>query len=210
MLTLPLEQLILLIPVLLMSLSFHEFAHGKMSDLLGDPTPRIYGRLTINPLPHLDLLGTLVLLITGRFGWAKPVPVNPGYYQNPRRGLLLVGLAGPGMNFILAAFFALVHHLIPLALATGILKYFSLLRTIMYFLQVSVIINIALAIFNLLPVPPLDGSKVLRGLLPARLDYILDSLEGGMGMVILLMLLFTNVLSRITWPIIHFFFRLLI
>src|SRR6056297_2758463 len=104
------QELIFLIPILLMSLSFHEFSHGYASYRLGDPTPKLMGRLTLNPLSHLDLMGSLVLIITRRFGWAKPVPINPRYYSNPRKGMMLVGLAGPGSNLVMAGIFAIIFR----------------------------------------------------------------------------------------------------
>src|SRR6056297_159515 len=104
-------ELILVIPVLLLSLSIHEYSHGYVSYLLGDPTPKTNGRLTLNPIAHLDLVGSLVLLITRRIGWAKPVPIDPRYYKNPRKGLMLVGIAGPGSNLIMAAIFAIIFKI---------------------------------------------------------------------------------------------------
>lgn len=95
-----LEEIVLLIPVILLSLSIHEYSHGRVSYLLGDPTPKLMGRLTLNPLAHLDLVGSLVLILTRRFGWAKPVPVNPRYYKNPRKGLMLVGAGRPFCKYI--------------------------------------------------------------------------------------------------------------
>src|SRR6056297_1210925 len=103
-------ELILVIPVLLISLSIHEYSHGYVSYKLGDPTPKANGRLTLNPIAHLSLMGSLVLLITRRIGWAKPVPVDPRYYKNPRKGMMLVGIAGPSSNLILAAIFALIFR----------------------------------------------------------------------------------------------------
>ncbi|MFW5961555.1 MAG: site-2 protease family protein, partial [bacterium] len=105
-------ELLLLIPVLLFSLSLHEFMHGYVSYKLGDPTPQSQGRLTLNPLAHLDPMGSLVLILTRRFGWAKPVPINPNYYKNPRQGMMFVSLAGPGANFFLAALFALIARVV--------------------------------------------------------------------------------------------------
>ncbi|MGM0471458.1 MAG: site-2 protease family protein [Bacillota bacterium] len=192
-------QLILLIPVLLFSLSFHEYSHGKVADLLGDPTPGLKGRLTLNPLAHLDFLGTLVLLITQRFGWAKPVEVNPRYFSNPRRGMMYVGMAGPASNILLAVLFALLLRFFSLGLP----------RVALVFLKLGVGINLGLAIFNLIPMPPLDGSKILKGLLPAKYDQFIYELE-AYGPFLLMFLVFTGLLGNIIGPVWRYFYSLLL
>lgn len=209
-----LETILLIAPVILISLTFHEYAHGKMSDLLGDPTPRMMGRLTLNPIAHLDLLGTVVFLSTQRIGWAKPVPVNPVHYKDRRRGMLYVGLAGPMANLLLAL------------LATGLLYawkwsdpqlgykiYYNQLGAIGdYLLNILFLLvqaNIGLAVFNLLPFPPLDGSRVLAGIIPPKYANYLDYLEGQFGMIIVLFLAMTGMLGRIIAPIIEFVKNLL-
>ncbi len=208
-------ELILIIPILLLSLSIHEFSHGFASYKKGDPTPKMQGRLTLNPLSHLDPMGAMVLLLTRRFGWAKPVPINPRYYSNPRKDLMLVSVAGPASNFVLAVIFALLLNLVgvffrgPLAMRMYTQPN-SLLLVLVQFLQLAVIINISLGIFNLLPVPPLDGSKILRGVLPREADKYLDQLEGPIGMVLLLILAFTGVLGAIIGPVVQIVMRLLI
>lgn len=194
-------QFILLVPILLFSLSIHEYSHGKMADLLGDPTPKMTGRLTLNPLAHLDLMGALVLLITRRFGWAKPVQVNPRYFSNPRQGMMYVGLAGPTANILLAVLFSLFLKFFAIP--------FGLPRVIGMFLQIGVALNLGLAIFNLLPLPPLDGSKILRGLLPRKYDSTLQQIE-GYGPFILLFLVFTGLLHNIIGPIWAFFYNILL
>ncbi|MBM7623561.1 site-2 protease family protein [Sporohalobacter salinus] len=194
-------QFVLLIPILLFSLSLHEYSHGKMADLLGDPTPEMSGRLTLNPLAHLDLMGALVLLITRRFGWAKPVQVNPRYFSNPRRGMMYVGLAGPAANIFLAVILSLFFKFFAIP--------FGLPRVVGVFLQIGIALNLGLAIFNLLPLPPLDGSKILRGLLPRKYDSTLRQLE-GYGPFILLFLVFTGLLHNIIGPIWSFFYSILL
>lgn len=204
-------SLILLIPVLLISLSFHEYMHGRVSYMLGDPTPKIMGRLTLNPLRHLDPVGSLVLIITRRIGWAKPVPINPRYYKNPRKGMMLVGLAGPGANVFLAlcfSFFLKIFYIVANNM-TNIIP-MRLLELFASFLYLAVIINLSLAVFNLLPFPPLDGSKILMGFLPSRYDKYFYKLEGPVGMVVIMLLAFTGVLGMIIFPIVNFLSNFLI
>ena len=211
----PIEQIILLIPVFLLSLSSHEFAHGYASYYFGDPTPETMGRLTLNPISHLDPIGMLVLIMTQRIGWAKPVPINPRYYSNPRKDLMIVSLAGPGANFLLAVLFSIILRLMVgiTGQSIGMLRFgigTNLFRTLGTLLLLGIQINIALGIFNLLPVPPLDGSKILRGILPPRYDRYLNQLEGGLGMIILLILAMSGMLWAIIGPIVNFFYRILL
>ena len=178
------EQIKLLIytaPATLLAISAHEFAHGLISYWLGDPTPKRDGRLSLNPLHHLDLVGTICMLVF-RFGWAKPVKVNPQYYKNPKQGMALTALAGPAMNLILAFLFlgifvGLFH--VTEGSTEGILGYLMLLA------QYTAIMNIGLGVFNLIPIPPLDGSKILGIFLPQRTYFLL-----------MIVLLYTGVLSR--------------
>ncbi len=167
----------------------HEFAHGLAADRLGDPTPRRAGRLTLNPLAHLDPLGTILLVLTG-FGWAKPVPVDPGHFPDWRRGLLTVALAGPLANVILAMLFGL-----PLKL--GLVSPVSLLGLLLVFV---VRINAVLAVFNLVPVPPLDGSKILVALLPGQLGIAYARLSAYGPLLLILLLVAPGALSTIVGP----------
>ncbi|ADO77062.1 site-2 protease family protein [Halanaerobium praevalens] len=208
-------QLLLLVPILLLSLSLHEFMHGYISHKLGDPTPKAQGRLTLNPLAHLDLMGSLVLIITRRFGWAKPVPINPNYYKNPRKGMMLVSLAGPGANFFLAALFALIARLVVFSSSANLYQlqmagYSSLVETFFAFFQLAIIINLSLAFFNLLPVPPLDGSKILMGILPPKFDHYIRKLEGPYGMILLILLAYTGVLWGIIGPLVNTMYKILL
>ncbi|MBT9142693.1 MAG: putative zinc metalloprotease Rip2 [Dehalococcoidia bacterium] len=178
------------IPALILAITLHEVAHAFMAYRLGDPTAKDQGRLSLNPLKHLDPLGTLALLIF-RFGWAKPVPVNPMYFRGDRRrGMFLVGLAGPATNFILAFLSMFLLLTIPLLLEGhlgAIIEQFYLY-------------NVLLGIFNLLPVPPLDGSKVFAYFLPRQTAYKLSQLD-QYGPLILILLIFTGALSTILWPL---------
>lgn len=151
-------ELILMAPAFLLAITVHEFSHGYIAYKLGDPTARDAGRLTFNPLAHLDIFGTLALILI-HFGWAKPVPVNPRNFAHPRRDDIWVSLAGPASNFISAFIFGMLFRLIDPFLAVSDLG-IIILKMIYY----GVWINLVLTIFNLLPIPPLDGFHVLEGL----------------------------------------------
>ena len=185
-----LPELLITIPAILIAITFHEYAHGKTAALLGDPTPKAQGRLTLNPLAHLDPLGTLMLLVA-RFGWAKPVQVNPLYFRGDRqRGMLLVALAGPLMNLVLA-YLAAVG--LRLAIYSGSLY-------VIFFLQTLIAINVYLAVFNLLPIPPLDGSKILAGLLPKSSLGFFYQLQ-TYGTLILILGLVTGIFWQVIGPV---------
>jgi len=160
MLNLDPAELISRLITLVFALALHEYAHARVADWFGDQTPRLAGRLTLNPLKHLDPLGSLMLVVAG-FGWAKPVPINPAALrQRSRAGVMLVSVAGPFSNLLLAAAAGLPYQLLSSGAATGFSALFG------QFLVSFVIINVTLCIFNLLPVAPLDGEKVLEYLLP--------------------------------------------
>ncbi|GAW93909.1 site-2 protease family protein [Calderihabitans maritimus] len=190
-------ELLVAVPAILLAVTFHEYAHGKVAYLLGDPTPKYQGRLTLNPLAHLDPLGTLLFVLAG-FGWAKPVQVNPFYFHGDRRrGMMLVSLAGPLMNLVLAYLAAVASRV--LVFAPFYIKQF-LFAVVMY--------NIILAVFNLIPVPPLDGSKILAGLLPPQHTGIIYQLE-TYGPLILLLLIFTGFIGLIMNPLIRVVYSLI-
>lgn len=181
----PLTFLLLVIP-LLYSVIVHELAHGWVAYRLGDPTAKWLGRLTLNPLKHLDLMGTLMLFLFG-FGWAKPVPVNPDNLRAQRSSLIFVSAAGIVANTIVAFLAILLYRLLSPSPdnPAGIMLH--------YLAQ----INIILASFNLIPIPPLDGSKILAGFLPVRLQYLLARVE-PFGFFIIIGLLYLGVLSPLT------------
>ena len=154
-------QLVLIAPPILLALTVHEYAHGWAAEKLGDPTARYAGRLTLNPLAHLDPIGTIMLFVI-HIGWAKPVPVNPYNFHNPRKDMIWVSLAGPGANIFMA--FALGTLL--RAFDVRHLNISNVFDVIIVMLTYGVFINLILAIFNLIPIAPLDGSKILLGLLP--------------------------------------------
>ena len=158
--------LLLSVPPILLALSFHEYAHGWMAYRLGDPTAKHEGRLTMNPLAHLDPLGTMMIIIV-HFGWAKPVPVNPMNLKDPKKDMLWIALAGPVSNVIMAAGLGLILRIM---IGMGLRVDGSFLGYFQYMLYFAVMINLVLAIFNMIPIPPLDGSKILFGLLPTEYE----------------------------------------
>ena len=195
-------QILSFLIAILLGLTIHEFSHAFVANYLGDPTAKYAGRLSLNPIRHLDPLGTVLLLIflftlgLG-FGWGKPVPVNP-YNLKHKHGELLVSLAGPFSNFLLAILIAVLLELIPPALTAGWSQDFiKLFYTI-------ILVNVMLGLFNLLPIPPLDGSKVLFDLLPAGQTEIRNTLE-KYGFVILIAIIFFGItfLGAVAYYIYH-------
>jgi Zn-dependent protease len=197
-------EFVVLAPPFLLALTVHELAHGYVAKKLGDPTASRAGRLTWNPLKHLDPMGVLCFFLL-KIGWAKPVPVNAAYFNNPRQDMLIVSLAGPGANVLLGVASAVVAKIF---LFLDWLPVFFL-QPLLQMLAASIWINIMLAVFNFMPIPPLDGSKILMGLLPARLAASFARLE-NFGFIILLILFYTGILSSIIMPIITFAHGLLV
>jgi Zn-dependent protease len=189
-----LNSLLILCPVILLVISIHEFSHAKVADTLGDPTARYSGRLTLNPIKHLDPIGFLMLLIVG-FGWAAPVPVNPYNFANPRRGILCVSLAGPLSNFFCAWVAGTILRLVPAAVWWGLPAYAYFLRAA---LEYFVWISLALGVFNLIPVPPLDGFKILESLLPPSSYHVAENLNRyGFLLLVVVILGFQPALSAV-------------
>jgi Zn-dependent protease len=177
-------DLVYLLPILLVSMMAHEVSHGYVAFRLGDPTAKAHGRLTLNPIKHLDPLGTGMFVLTYLlggflFGWAKPVPVSPYYFKDSQRGMLLVGLAGPAANFVMAIGLAVVLNLLHPAVSSTLFTVFFL----------AFQVNVVLGIFNLVPIPPLDGSRVLGGFLPREAYARWIELD-RYGMVFILLILF--------------------
>ena len=199
------RTIIIQAPPLLFALTVHELAHGAVAYKLGDPTAKNAGRLTMNPLKHLDPFGVIAFIIM-RIGWAKPVPVNPRYFRNPRQDMLLVALAGPVSNVLLAMVSAFLLYLLLLARHS---LPSSLSEPIALSLIASVQINVMLAIFNILPIPPLDGSKILMGLLPPKAAYSYAKLE-PYGILLVLALFYTGVIGWFIMPLIDFSYRLIL
>lgn len=183
-------KLILALPIVMLSLSVHETAHGYVAHKLGDPTARSLGRLSLNPVKHLDPIGFICMLCFG-FGWAKPVPVNTRYFKKPRRDMALCGAAGPVSNLALAIIFTallkIFEIITPNLTISSELGYNLLLFTLI-FLQTGIEMNITLAVFNLIPCPPLDGSKILYAFIPAKVYYKIAQYERYVYIVLLIAL----------------------
>lgn len=179
-----LQRYAILLPGLLAALVCHEVAHGYVAYLLGDPTAKSQGRLTLNPLKHLDPLGTLAFFFV-QFGWAKPVPVDARYFKNPRQGMLLTAIAGPGTNMLLAALFATCIHVIASIEFMEGSTTESILVPLYLICNAGVFVNLILCVFNLLPIPPLDGSNVLAYFLPPRMAMSYMRL-GNYGFILLI------------------------
>ncbi len=207
-LTNTLQQIVVLAPPILLAVTVHEVAHGYVADRLGDPTARMAGRLTLNPLKHLDLVGTLVFFLTRMIGWAKPVPVNQFNLRNPRRDMIWVALAGPASNIGMAVICALAYRFLGgMRLESNI----SMMVAEALFLMVraGVMVNVGLAVFNLIPIPPLDGSNILAGMLPPEQARTYLKI-GRYGFIILVLLIVSGAVDRVVFPVIRTIISLLI
>ena len=198
------SRIIILAPPILLALTLHEYAHGYVAYRFGDPTAKALGRLTFNPLKHLDPVGTLAFFLIN-IGWAKPVPVNGAYFKNQKKDMLWVALAGPLTNLALAIVSAIAAkmlyqfvQIVPSSLLTQVIAV-----PLFQMVQASIWINLVLCVFNFLPIPPLDGSRIVMGLLPDDLARSYGSFE-RYGFIIILVLAFTGVLSSMILPIIQF------
>lgn len=207
------ELIITALSAFLLAVVFHEYAHGKVAYWLGDPTARDAGRLTLNPFAHIDPFGTVLLpsalALVGFLtqtpmpilGYAKPVPINPVYFRHPYQGMMIVALAGPAMNLLLAALGVGLWHSL-LGTEPDNTTIHTILKLAATFLFFSITINVVLAVFNLLPIPPLDGSRVLLYLLPAGGKRLLHALEPFGLVVILTLLYFFNMIQWGIMPIV--------
>ncbi|MFA5749854.1 MAG: site-2 protease family protein [Candidatus Shapirobacteria bacterium] len=196
-------SLIISIVCLIIAITIHEFSHALIADRLGDPTPRSQGRLTLNPLKHLDLIGTIMLFLV-HFGWGKPVQIDPYNLKNPKRDEILISVAGPASNLLLATILSIIIRFIPL-------------NILIIFLLSSIIqLNVLLAIFNLIPIPPLDGSKILLNLLPNNISEQWQEAFNQYGFILLIIFLFlpiingATLISTILTPIMEFILNFLL
>ena len=197
----------------ILAVILHEIAHGYVADKLGDPTARLMGRLSLNPIKHIDILGSVILPLTlvilrspFIFGWAKPVPIEPYNLRNPKKDLALISLAGPLTNLAFAAVLSIF-----LRILISIFPNFDVVNLFFYLIQ----FNVVLAVFNLLPISPLDGSKILTGLLPEKKAYAFNNFMGRFGMILIFLLIFpsfggSSLLGIITGPIINFLLKIFI
>ena len=197
-----LVSMLLSLPIVLLALSVHEVAHGYAAYRLGDPTAKNFGRLTLNPLKHLDPLGFACMILAG-FGWANPVPINSRYFRKPRRDIALVGLAGPLSNLLLAVVFLLLLRFVGFGVlvnlsVTSQLQYNLIYFTVL-FLYYGVYLNVTLALFNLLPVPPLDGSRIFYVFLPPRLYYKVMQYQRVITLVVMALLLLGPLSALLNW-----------
>jgi Zn-dependent protease len=204
------QTLLLIAPAILLALTFHEFAHAYVANRYGDDTAKQCGRLTLNPLRHLDPLGTIMIFLV-HFGWAKPVPVNPYNLRNPKKDMLWISAAGPLANMILALISGILLRV--LLASGGTSDQYSILDFIIIMVVMSLQINLALAIFNILPIAPLDGSKILAGLLPARYSSFIFTAERYgpfvlLGLIILGRVTGVPILGGLIWPFVKFFSKI--
>ena len=205
LLRLPMEVLIILLPILIFSLCFHEFSHGYIAYKLGDHTAARNGRLTLNPLAHLDPIGSLMILFVG-FGWAKPVPVNPVNFSNPRLDMMKVAFAGPASNLLLAFTGGLMMRLVNIF---GLLQSEMFIQTLYYF----IFINISLAVFNMIPVAPLDGSQIFGNMISKNNPELAWKLQMYgpkilMGIILIGMVTPFSVLGFLMMPFVKMFMYL--
>jgi len=212
-----LQRLLISAPAILVAITFHEVSHGYVALKLGDPTAKLLGRLTLNPLAHIDIFGTIIMPIMlfvmteGRFvfGYAKPVPINPSNFRNPRKGMALSAIAGPVTNIVLALASVIILKLVlaPIAGLSPDMAKETLMKPLLMIFSASVVVNVVLASFNLIPIPPLDGGRVLTGLLPSKQAISFSKIE-PFGFIIVLVLIYTGIANLFIMPFITFFLKI--
>ncbi len=201
--------ILLMIPPLLFALTFHEYSHALVATRLGDPTARLLGRLTLNPIVHLDVMGTMVFVMTQRIGWAKPVPIDERYLKHPRRDIMWIALAGPISNLTLALLFGTIVRFAAPMPVTSVTQ-----RVLLVMAEGSVIVNLGLMTFNLIPIFPLDGSRILTGLLSRQWAERYREMDRVgpfvlLGIVVLGMTTGMNLFSYVVYPVIYVLGRVL-
>ncbi len=211
------SEAVLAIPALMIAVILHEVAHGWVAYKMGDPTAKYAGRLTLNPVPHIDPIGTLLLpgmfiLLNSPiiFGWAKPVPINPMNFRDLRMGTFLTSIAGVVMNLSLAVSFGILYRILySLADTTGSFLAESVIYPLLIFCAKSVLINLILALFNIIPIPPLDGSRALMSFLSFRYWELFYKYE-IYGFLVITVLLFTGVIGKIIYPPLVFLYHMIL
>ena len=203
-----LQRILVFAPAILFAITIHEFFHAWTANKLGDPTAKLQGRLTLNPIAHLDIMGTICFIIA-HFGWGKPVPVNAANFNNPRRDNMVVSFAGPASNFVSAFGFGIIFHFLNRSSISAT----NLTVPIFEFLLISIQINLFLAFFNLIPLFPLDGSHILKGLLPYHLVPKFDNISRYSPFILLGLILLSSqsgvsILGAILNPPVLFFSRM--
>ena len=201
---------------MIVAIALHEVSHGYVAYKLGDPTAKLLGRLTLNPIAHIDLFGTIIMpillytLTDGRFmfGYAKPVPINPMNFKKPRQGMAISAAAGPVTNIVLAfASFLIMNTLIPLASLLPVTIAETVFMPIILILRASIYWNVVLAVLNMIPIPPLDGGRVLTGLLPSKQAMWFSKIE-PFGFIIVLILFYSGIASLFIMPVILLFLKI--
>ena len=209
------ERIVLSIVPLLLAIILHEISHGWVAEKLGDPTARMLGRITLNPISHIDPIGTVilpgVLLLTGShflFGWAKPVPVNFGNLRGGRRDMALVALSGPLSNLLIAVVSSIIFHVTFGGLTGSAGVSDRIVVPIHVMANYSVLFNLVLMVINLLPILPLDGGRIVAGLAPVQIAMAMERME-RYGMLIVLLLIASGIWSYLVTPVIYLFWRIL-
>jgi len=207
---LDIQRIVVSILPILIAITFHEVAHGFIANKLGDPTAKVMGRLTLNPIAHIDLIGTIIMplalfvLTQGQFifGYAKPVPINPMNFKNPKKDMAISAAAGPVMNLIIAALSLIISEIIARAAVPSASGDISVMEPLRQMFEMSFEINVILAAINLLPIPPLDGGRILVGILPHEQAVSYSRIE-PFGFIIVIILYMTGIVSYFIIPLIH-------
>ena len=211
-----LQKLIIAAPAMIVAIALHEVSHGYVAFRLGDPTAKLLGRLTLNPIAHIDLFGTIIMpillytLTDGRFmfGYAKPVPINPMNFKKPRQGMAISAAAGPITNIVLAfASFLIMNILFPLASLLPDIIAETVFKPIILVLQASIYWNVVLGVLNMIPIPPLDGGRVLTGMLPSKQAMLFSKIE-PFGFIIVLVLFYTGIANLFIMPVVVLFLKI--